>query len=333
MGKAALILAPFSEDTLARLGKHVRVSYESWLDTGELLSPDDMVRRINDEGLSILVVEADYVFEEVFANAPGLEFLGVCRSSLGHIDVDAATQHSVLVVNTPGRNANAVAELTLGLMLSLARGIPASDRYVSEGRWEDPVGPYTNMRGTELGGKTLGLLGFGAIGRAVCKRARSFGMKVIAYDPYVGDPGTKLGGAHLETLEALLETCDYLSVHMPDTGETRGLINRDNIGLIKPGVNIVNTASYWAIDEDALVAALSSGQVAAIAMDIHRTHPIPPNSPLLSMDNALLTPHIGGATAETIQRQSMMMVDDIRRFIRGRKPRHLVNDSVWGRVG
>ncbi len=333
MGKAALILAPFSEDALARLGKYVRVSYESWMDTGELLSPDDMVRRINDEGHSILVVEADYVFEEVFASAPRLEFLGVCRSSLGHIDVDAATEHGVLVVNTPGRNANAVAELTMGLMLSLARGIPASGRYVSEGRWEDPVGPYTHMRGTELGGKTLGLLGFGAIGRAVSKRARSFGMKVIAYDPYLGDPGTKLGGARLESLETLLEASDYLSVHTPDTGETRGLVNKDNVSLLKSGVNIINTASYWAIDEDALVDALRSGQVGAVAMDVHRTHPIPPNSPLLSMGNALLTPHIGGATAETIQRQSTMMAEDIRRYLRGRRPRRLVNDSLWGQVG
>ena len=333
MHKAALILAPFSEDALARLGKHVRVSYESWLSTGELLSPDDMVRRINDEGISILVVEADYVFEEVFANAPGLEFLGVCRSSLGHIDVEAATEHGVLVVNTPGRNANAVAELTLGLMLSLARGIPASDRYVSEGRWEDPVGPYTHMRGTELGGKTLGLLGFGAIGRAVSKRARSFGMKVIAYDPYLGAPGTRLGGARLESLETLLEESDYLSVHTPDTVETRGLVNKDNVSLLKRGVSIINTASYWAIDEDGLVGALRSGQVRAVAMDVHRTHPIPPNSPLLSMDNALLTPHIGGATAETVQRQSIMMVEDIRRYLRGHRPRRLVNDSVWGRVG
>ncbi len=333
MDRAALILAPFSEDALDRLGKHVRVSYESWLDTGELLSPDDMARRINDDGLSILVVEADYVFEEVFADTPGLEFLGVCRSSLGHIDVDAATAHGVLVVNTPGRNANAVAELTLGLMLSLARGIPSSDRYVSEGRWEDPVGPYTHMRGDELGGKTLGLLGFGAIGRAVSKRARSFGMKVIAYDPYLGAPGTRLGGARLESLETLLEASDYLSVHTPDTGETRGLVNKDNASLLKRGVYIINTASYWAIDEDALVDALRSGQVGAVAMDVHRTHPISPNSPLLAMDNALLTPHIGGATAETIQRHSMMMVEDIRRYLRGHRPRRLVNNSVWGQVG
>ncbi len=333
MDKAALVLAPFSEDALALLRKHVRVSHESWLSTGELLSTDEMVERINAEGLSILVVEADYVFEEVFANAPSLEFLGVCRAGLGHIDVDAATQHGVMVVNTPGRNANAVAELALGLMLSLARSIPASARYVSDGLWEDPVGPYTHMRGTELGGKTLGILGFGAIGRAVGKRARSFGMKVIAYDPYLGGPGTKVGGVPLQTLETMLGASDYLSVHTPDTGETRGLINEDNIGLLKHGVHIVNTASYWTIEEDALVGALRSGQVAAVAMDVHRTHPIPPNSPLLTMENALLTPHIGGATAETIQRQSMMMVEDIRKYLRGRRPRRLVNDGPWGRLG
>ena len=326
-------MAPFSEEALDILKKQVAVTYESWMRTGVLLSPDELVHRINDERLSILVVEADYVFEEVFSGAPSLEYLGVCRGSVGHIDVDAATEHGVQVVNTPVRNANAVAELTIGLMLCLARQVPALAAYVSDGKWEDPVEPYINMRGTELRNKTLGVLGMGTIGRSVAKLAKGFGMKVIGYDPYAEPLGTKIGGVPLETLTGLLETSDYLSVHTPDTAETQGLLSGENMGHLKDGVYIINTASYWAIDEAALVSAIRSGCVAGVAMDVHRTHPIPPNSPLLNMKEALLTPHIGGATAETIERQSTMMVEDIQRYLRKLKPRRLVNKSVWRKLG
>ena len=333
MDKSALILAPFSSDALEALREQISVTYESWTSTRKLLSPEELIQRINQEHLNVLIVEADFVFEEVFCGGPSLEFLGVCRNSVDHIDVDAATENGVCVVNSAGRNATAVAELTLGLMLCLARGIPASTRYVAEGDWEDPVEPYICMRGSELGGKTLGILGLGVIGRAVAKLSRAFGMKVVGYDPYLGSPGLKVGGTPLESLETVLGTSDYVSVHTPDTAETQGLLNMDNMVHLKQGAYIINTASYGAIEEGALVEAIRSGQVAGAAMDVHRTHPLPPNSPLNGLKEVLLTPHIGGATDETIDRQSWMMVEDIQRYLRKLKPRRLVNPSVWRRSG
>ena len=328
-----MVLAPFSRDALDALGQSVPVTYESWTETRRLYSPQELSRRINSENISLLIVEADFVFDEVFQESGPLRFLGVCRNGLDHIDVKAATENGVAVVNAPGRNTQAVAELTLGLMLALARNIPRLDSCVKDGGWQDPVGPYISMRGVELHGKTLGIVGLGSIGRSVARLGEALGMRVLAYDPYAGDRGKKVAGALLETLEQVLQASDFLSVHTPNTPETEGLLDSRRLGLTKPGCFIINTAAYHAIEEGALVEHLRSGHVAGAALDVHRSHPIPPSSPLLKLENVILTPHVGGATDGTIERQSWTMVEEIRLFLEGRRPRHLVNGEVWRRRG
>ena len=333
VGETALVLAPFSQDALESLGHILSVTYESWMDTRRLYSPEELTQRINAEDIGILVVEADFVFEEVFAQSRPLEFLGVCRNGLGHIDVEAATQHGVAVVNTPGRNTQGVAELTMGLMLSLARGIPMLNGYVRDGKWEGPVEPYLSMRGVELRGKTLGIIGLGSIGRTVAGLGRAFGMHVLGYDPYVGIPGKKKAGALMGTLDQVMALSNFLSIHTPDSPDTEGLLDHRLLGLMKPGSYIINTAAYPIIEEAALVEYLMSGHIAGVALDVHQTHPIPPSSPLLKLENVILTPHIGGATDGTVHRQSWMMAEEISCFLRGQRPRHLVNGPVWGRRG
>ena len=164
---AALVLAPFSAYGIEILGRRLDVSHESWLDTGRLQDPDELGTRLNDERVSVLVIESDFLFEETFEAAGSLRLVGVCRTSVSHVDLDAATRHGVAVVNAPGRNSQAVAEHALGLMLSLARGIPAADAYVRGGRWENPLEPYVSMRGGELSGRKLGVVGLGRIGRTL----------------------------------------------------------------------------------------------------------------------------------------------------------------------
>ena len=333
MKETALVLAPFSRDALEALGRSIPATHESWTETRRLYSPQELSRRINSENVSVLIVEADFVFDEVFRESGGLKFLGVCRNGLEHIDVKAATESGVAVVNAPGRNAQGVAELTLGLMLALARNIPQLNSYVKDGGWKDPVGPYICMRGVELHGKTLGIVGLGAIGRSVARLGKAVGMRVLAYDPYAGDQGKRVADAQLETLEQVLRTSDFLSVHTPNTPETEGLLDRRLLGLTKAGCFIINTAAYHAIEEGALVEHLRSGHIAGAALDVHRTHPIPPSSPLLKLENVILTPHVGGATDGTVERQSWMMVEEVRLFLEGRRPRHLVNCEVWRRRG
>ena len=324
----ALILAPFDERQLERLTADMRVAHESWLDTLKLTDPDDLAARIRSEGISILVLEADFVFEETFADAPGLKFVGICRASTTQVDVDAATAHGVVVVNTPGRNARAVAEHAMGLIFALARRIPTAHHYVTSGKWRHPVGGYVDLRGIELAGRTLGIVGMGAIGSRLAEVGRALGMSVLGCDPYVTDPPD---GIDMADLRSVAVHSDFISVHVPTTPQTVGMIDAETIDCMKPTAFLVNCSDAEVIDQAALVHALRTVQIAGAALDVFETHPIAPDNPLLHLDNVILTPHLGGATVETIQRHSKMMTDDILRFARGDRPVNLVNPEVWDR--
>ena len=324
-----LVLAPFSDDGLAALRQCGRVAYEPWTATQRLYDPQELGARLAAEECEGLIVEADFLFEELFEEALGLKFAAICRAELNQVDLEAATECGVVVVHTPGRNAEAVAELVLGLMFSLARGIPQAHSYVSSGRWEDPAEPYRRFRGSELAGATLGVIGLGAIGRRVARLAKAIGMRVLAHDPYLrpGNKGTR--GVTLTTLEALLQCSDFVTVHVPDTPETAGMLNPERLRLLRPTAYLVNVTSPAVLDAGALADALRQGRLAGAALDVHEAHPIPPTSPLLGLPNALLTPHIGGATRETVARHSRMVVSDLGRFAAGKRPAHLANPAVW----
>ena len=329
--KRCLVLAPFDAAQLERLRAEMEVCYESWLDTRALADPDDLADRINDSGISSLVVEADFVFRETFEACPGLRFVGICRAATNHVDVDAATEHGVAVVNTPGRNARAVAEHALALMLSLARRIPQANEYVATGRWRNPTGGYADLRGVELESRTVGIVGVGSIGRTLAAICAALGMNAIAYDPYVCEPPDVLDGVAMTDLPTLASESDFISVHAPYTRETAGMLDNKFFALMKPTAYLVNCSDYDIADEPALLDALRRRRIAGAALDVFRTHPIAPDSPLLGLDNVVMTPHIGGATDETIRRHSRMMADDLLRFARGERPTNMVNPEAWGR--
>lgn len=321
-----LILAPFADGELLRLSERLYIEYESWIESGRLHDPEELATKLNELGASVLVVELDFVFDEVFDAAPGLKFVGICRAATNHVDVEAATANGVAVVNTPGRNAQAVAEHALGLMLSLARRIPEAHGYVKAGRWLNPVGPYVELRGVELGGRTLGIVGLGAIGRRLAEMAGAMGMECVAFDPYANDPPA---GVCLKDLDEVLAVSDFVSIHAPLTSATEGLIDSRQLALMKLTGYIVNLSDARIVDQDGLVAALESRGIAGAAVDVFQTHPITPDNPLLGLDNVILTPHLGGATEETIGRHSQMMADDIVRFLDGKRPLNLVNPEIW----
>ncbi len=325
----ALVLAPFSDGGLAALRHLGRVSYEPWTKTQQLQDPEELGARLQAENFDTLVVEADFLFEELFQRASTLLFAAICRAALNQVDLAAATEAGVVVVHTPGRNAQAVAELVISHMLSLARHIPQASRYLAQGEWEDPAEPYVRFKGRELSGATLGVVGLGEIGRRVARMARGIGMRVLAHDPYVR-PGTRgTSGLELVGLEALLDGSDFVSVHVPDTAETHGMLSADRLALMRPGSYFVNVTSPGVVDPHALADALRVGLLAGAALDVHEAHPVPPDSPFLGLPNVLLTPHIGGATHETVERHSRMVVADLGRFLAGRRPNHLANPQVW----
>ena len=330
MISAALVLAPFSASGLELLRRRLDVTHESWLDTGCLQDPEELGTRLDDERISVLVVESDFVFEETFEAAGSLRLVGVCRTSVSHVDLDAATRHGVVVVNAPGRNSQAVAEHALGLMLSLARGIPSADAYVRNGRWENPVEPYVSMRGGELSGRRLGIVGFGRIGRTLAGIGFALGMDVAAYDPYVDAAQADVS---LMGLDDLLAWADFVSLHLPGGEETAGLLDRRRLSLMRPTSYLINTSDAGVVDREALVEALESGRIRGAGIDVFESHPVAPGDPLLALDNVVLTPHLGGATEETVERHSRMIATDVMRFLDGAKPVNLVNAEVWERIG
>ncbi|MFQ5934460.1 MAG: NAD(P)-dependent oxidoreductase, partial [Dehalococcoidia bacterium] len=261
----ALILSPFDLKCIDEIRSKIDVIYESWLDTRRLYAPEELAERLNAEEAGILVVEGDFVLEEVFQEARHLKFVGICRNAANHVDVKAATERGIVVVNTPGRNATAVAELVLGLMLTLARNIARAHGQVVSGRWTDPVSPYLSLRGTEVAGKTLGVVGLGAIGSMVAEKARALGMRVIGHDPYVN---SQVLGVQQAGLEELLRRSDFVTLHLPATPETEGLIGEQELVLMKPSAYLINTSTPQVIDHDALAEALKKGQIAGAGLDV-----------------------------------------------------------------
>lgn len=316
----ALILAPFHPELLARLRQHGEVVYESWLETGALADPEELGARLASEGFDVLILEADFVFEETLDAAPGLRFIGVCRGEIGqHVDLDAAARRGVTVVNTPGRNAVAVAELTIGLILALARRIPDAHAMIGAGRWQSAVDNLTDWQGVELAGKTAGLIGYGAVGRQVGRRLAAFDMRVFVYDPFVAAPDKP--GFSAETrfvpLDDLLAGSDFVSLHCSLNAATRGLIGGRELALLKPTAYLVNTARAAIVDEAALLDALRNRRIAGAGLDVHVIEPLPPNSPWPGLNNVVLTPHIGGAAGDVVRHHSEMIVADLERWLAG----------------
>lgn len=328
-----LILAPFWRSVMEEMRRKWEVTYENWMDTSKLLSSEEFVERIQGENIEVLVVEADFLMREVFEKATKLKLLAVCRADVTNIDVKAATEHGVPVVNTPARNDVAVAELTVGLMLSLVRRIPYAHHMVISGKWVDPTAAYFTLRGTELTGKTIGIVGFGAIGRRVAKMVSAFDTSILAYDPYVSPEKMTELEVKRVNLDELMARSDFVTLHCVSVPETMGLINAQRIALMKPTAYLINAANAYVIDNEAVIRALQEKRIAGAGFDVFETWPVRPDSPLLKLDNVVLTPHIGGATDETVMRHSQMITDDIERFLRGERPKNLVNPKVWEKRG
>jgi D-3-phosphoglycerate dehydrogenase len=327
----SLVLAPFSDDALAALRELGHVTYEPWTATQTLHDPEELGQRLASEDIAVLIVEADFLFKEMFEAAGALRFAAICRAALNQVDLEAATETGVVVVHTPGRNARAVAELVLGDMLALARNVPQAERYVREQQWQNPTEPYLRFQGRELGGATLGVIGLGEIGRHVSALANGVGMRVLAYDPYVARSAATKLSIEITSLERLFMESDFISVHVPENDETLGMIGATQLALMKPTAYLVNVTSTGVVAPLALAAALRDKTIAGAALDVHEAHPIPPDSPFLELSTVLLTPHIGGATVETIARHSQMVADDLRLFIADKPPAHLANPDVWER--
>src|SRR5690606_33625452 len=268
---------------------------------------------------ALLVRSATRVTADLLAAAPRLRVVGRAGTGVDTIDVPAATARGVLVVNAPGANSVSVAELTLALMLSLARHTAAADRAMKDGRWEKKA-----FAGFELRGKTLGLVGFGRIGQEVAHRARAFGMRIVAHDPFLSREVADEAQVELKSLDELCAEADWISLHVPASPATRHLFDRDRLAACRKGVRIVNTARGELVDSAALADAIESGHVAGAGLDVFETEP-PVDLRLQQLPQVVALPHLGASTREGQHAAATETVAAVEAFLAHGDVRNAVN--------
>jgi phosphoglycerate dehydrogenase-like enzyme len=329
----ALVTASFDLAAKERLGRLMDVVHEDWKVRQSIyFDGNEFAARIREVGADVLIVEADLVHAEVLESCP-IRIIGCCRGEPVNVDLELATRKGIPVFHTPGRNADAVADLTVAFLLMLARRMPAiHETYRGTGakveNAADYLKLYTRFTGVELGGRTVGLVGLGAVGREVAARLLPFKARVLAYDPYVREPPA---GVALRPLDELLREADFVSLHAPVTPETQNLLSAERLALMKPTAFLVNTARAALTDEDALFEMLASGRLAGAALDVLSDEPLQPGHRVLRLPNVIATPHIGGATVDVTRHQSEIVVDAIERHLRGERPRWVANPAVLDR--
>ncbi|MCX7992572.1 MAG: phosphoglycerate dehydrogenase, partial [Fimbriimonadales bacterium] len=308
-----LVSDSVAEEGLAILREAATVDYHPGLPR------EALIERIGEyDGL--MVRSQTRVDAAVIEAGRRLKVIGRAGVGVDNIDVDAATRRGVVVVNSPEGNTIAAAELAMAHLLALARMIPQADRSLRAGEWK-----RNQFVGVEMSRKTLGVVGMGKIGREVARRARAFGMRVLAYDPFVPETHMRQLGAEPVSLELLLRESDFITLHAPLTPDTRNLLNRETLALTRPGVRIVNCARGELIDADALAEFIESGHVTGAALDVFPTEPPPPDLKLLHQSQNVLTPHLGASTAEAQVKVAVDVAEQIVAVLQGSAPRSPVN--------
>jgi len=268
---------------------------------------------------ALIVRSAVQVNAELLEHAHKLRVIGRAGVGVDNIDLDAATRKGIAVMNTPGANAIAVAEHTLALMLAMARHIGRANELMHAGKWEKK-----SLQGTELRGKTVGIVGLGRVGMEVARRARAFGMDVVAHDPFVSSTVAKEQGIRMAKLEEVYAAADYLSLHVGLTPQTAGMINAESIMKMKQGMRLVNCARGELIDEAALAQGLKQGRLGGAALDVFTEEP-PKNSPLTAMENVILTPHIAGSTHEAQEAVGYQIAHQVKEYLKDGVIQNAVN--------
>lgn len=260
------------------------------------------------------------VTPEILNNAKKLKVIGRAGVGLDNVDVPLSTEKGIIVMNTPNGNTISTAEHTMAMMTSLARSIPQADRGMHEGRWEKK-----KFIGVELYNKTLGVCGFGRIGSEVARRAQAYGMKILAYDPFINEEVVKRMGVTKATVDEICQQADFITVHSPLNDQTRGILNKERFAMMKKGVRVLNCARGGIVDESALLEALENGTVAGAALDVFEVEPLPEDHPFRKMDNVIMTPHLGAATSEAQEGVSRDVAEQIVDLFTGNLIRNAIN--------
>lgn len=285
---------------------------------GKKMSEEELIESVKE--CDAIIVGVEKITEPVIQASEKLKIIAKHGAGVDNIDVKAASGRGIVVINAAGANGDAVADLTIGLFLSLARSIPSADRSVKEGGWPRTVGVQFN-------GKVLGIIGLGEIGKKVAKRASGFDMKVLAYDITKDEAFAQKRGITYLSLDELLTESDFISVHIPFTPSTRRLISERELRLMKKKAVLLNISRGDIVDEEALYRVLEEGRIRGAALDVFSNEP-PRENPLLKLDNVILTPHMGGYTFEALRETGMICARGIADVLEGRRPQFVTNPGI-----
>ncbi len=323
-----LITAPFHESGINRLKEHCEVIYENWRETGKIyFDEEELIKKITEDKIDIIITEADEVDDEVITKTK-LKLIASTRGTPVNVNDETAKMKGIPIIYTPHRNADAVADLTIGMMLTQARKMIEIDRFLRSGSFDtsdleddDEFAEFFNrFQGMELGGLTIGIIGFGAIGQRVAKRLHNgFGSKIIYYDPYISEdhPAVIDTNANAVPLQNLMKMSDMITIHTPPIEETDELIDASMFALMKPTAHFFNLARSFCINEDALYEALEEKRIAGAGLDVFDDEPCDSDNRFLKFDNVTVMPHFGGNTQDVVRHQTDMIVADVINFING----------------
>ena len=329
--------AEYSEAYLKPLYDIGEVILDGWALGLPKISEEKLMEKTKDA--DIIVTTFDDITKNVIENAKNLKLIACTRSTPVNIDVEAAKKRNIPVIYTPGRNSDSTAELTIALMLSIARKIPMAYKALKEGKFTgnssqekktkeglrddviwgvDENSPYVVFKGNQLKNKKLGIIGYGSIGKRVGRIARAIGMELLIYDPYQGEIDIEeVGITKMETIDDIMKNSDFITCHLKVTPQTKKIINKEKIGLMKKTAYFINTSRAAVIDEQAMIEALREKKIAGAAFDVFENEPIPIDHPYINeLDNVVITPHIAGAASEVLDNHTKQIVADIKRFIK-----------------
>ncbi len=326
----SLVTASLDEEGLKTLRSYGEVRYQPLAETKQMLGGSRLVKAL--EGVDVFITEADNLKEREIEQLTTLQIICSCRGNPVNIDVKAATAKGIPVLDAPARNADAVADLAVALMIILGRNIMKTAAILRD---RDPSKDmqvmsriYFDLKGNEMWNKTVGCVGFGAIGRKVSERLLPFGCKLIAYDPYVSEDVMSKYQVRKVDLDTLMKESDYVTIHVMPSESNRGMIGAREVGLMKETAYFINTARSAVTDEMAIVEALKNKKIRGGGFDVFDKEPLPPDHPFMALDNVVLLPHIGGATYEVTSHQTQIIVPNIVCLINGERPRNIVNPEV-----